>query len=38
MNSLILQTVFLNTKTLIENAIYKYENHPSVIAIKNQSY
>ena len=35
MNSLILQTVFLNTKTLIENAIYKYENHPSVIAIKN---
>ena len=35
MNSLILQTVFLNTKTWIENAIYKYENHPSVIAIKN---
>ena len=38
MNSLTLQTVFLNTKTRIENAIYKYENHPSVIAIKNQSY
>ena len=31
---------FLNTKYIshnpIENAIYKYENHPSVIAIKNQ--
>ena len=35
MNSLTLQTVFLNTKTRIENANYKYENHPSVIAIKN---
>ena len=32
---------FLNTTNIshnrIENAIYKYENHPSVIAIKNRT-
>ena len=32
MNSLIQKNISHNP---IENAIYKYENHPSVIAIKN---